>query len=181
MKQLVFEIVRQKWRLLSIILFMLLLNITLSVVISAYQLPSLATLQVRWSDLRQKLARSGRVDADTLYKQGVDDLEKLMTAIPEKREFARILSDLLEAATASNVEVSKISYKPELLKDEPLLSYQLSFSASGSYAGVKSYLSDLQKSQELIVVDMVSFSNSDFYVENVVMNVRLTVYLRGGA
>jgi len=180
MKQLVFEIVRQKWRLLSTIGFMLLLNIVLSVVISAYQLPSIVSLQSRWSDARQNSARSGMVDAATLYRQGSTDLEKLQTAIPEKRDFARILSDLLEAAASSNVEVGAISYKPEQLKEEKLLSYQLSLSVSGSYAAVKSYLSDLQKSRELLVVDTVTFTNSDLYVENVVMNVRLTVYLRGG-
>lgn len=181
MKQYLFEIARQKWRLLSVIAFMLLLNIALSVTISAYQLPSVVSLRTTWSDLRQKAARSGRVDADALYKQGSADLEKITAAIPEKREFARILSDLLEAAAGSNVEVGAMSYKPEQLKEEPLLSYHLSLSVSGSYAGVKSYLSDLQKSQELIVVDTVTFSNRDLYVENVVMDVRLTVYLRGKA
>ncbi|HIJ87267.1 MAG TPA: type 4a pilus biogenesis protein PilO [Desulfuromonadales bacterium] len=181
MKQYVFEIVRQKWRLLGVIAFIILLNVTFSVVISAYQLPLVATLQTKWSDLRQKAARSGKVDAATLYQMGTADLAKLTAAIPEKREFARILSDLLEAAAASNVEVGAISYKPEQLKEEPLLSYQLSLSVNGSYAGVKSYLSDLQNSQELLVVDMVTFSNSDLYVESVVMDVRLTVYLRGGA
>ena len=94
MKQLVFEIVRQKWRLLSIITFMLLLNVLLSVVISAYQIPAVVSLQSKWSDLRQKAALFGKVDAGTLYKQGAADLEKLKTMIPEKREFARILSDL---------------------------------------------------------------------------------------
>ena len=180
MKQFVFEIIRQKWRLLSVVLFMLLLNVTLSVVISAYQLPSVVSLQTRWSDVRQKAARSGKVDADTLYKQGGADLEKLKSAIPEKREFARILSELLEAADASNVAVGAITYKPEQFKEEQLLSYQLSLSVSGSYAGVKSFLSDLQKSEELLVVDTAAFSNSDLFVENVVMNVHLTVYLRGG-
>ena len=180
MKELVIEIVRQKWRLLSIIAFMLLLNMILSMVISVYQLPSIVSLQTKWSDVRQKMARSGKEDAASLYKQGAVDLEKLKTAIPEKREFARILSDLLEAAAASNVEVGPISYKPEQLKEDLLLSYQLSLSVSGSYAAVKSYLADLQNSQELIVVDTVTFSNSDLYVENVVMSVHLTVYLRGG-
>lgn len=181
MKQLIIEIIRQKWRLLSIIVILLVLNIAMRVVISAYQLPSVVSLQSKWTELRQKVARAGKVDAATLHQQGAADLEKLKTRIPEKREFARILGDLLEAAAGSNVEVGTISYKPEQIKDEALLSYQLSLSASGSYAAVKSYLSDLQKNQELIVIDMVTFSNSDIYIENVVMDLRLTVYLRGGA
>ena len=178
MKQLLLEIARQKWRLLSVIAVMLLLNGALSAVITVYQLPAIASRQAKWSGLRQMAARSGKMDAAALYRQSSADLEKLQAAIPEKREFVRILSDLLEDASASNVNVGTISYKPEQLKDEPLLSYQLTLSVSGSYAGVKSYLSDLQKIPELLVVDMVSFSNSDLYVENVVMNVHLTVYLQ---
>lgn len=178
MKRYMLEIVRQKWRFLSIILFLLLLNMVLGIVVSNYQLPSLADLQAKWSSLRRQAARTGQVDAATLYQQGSVDLEKLKGRMPKKREFARVLSDLLEAAASSNVEVGAISYKPVQIKEEALLSYQLTLSVKGSYAAVKSYLSDLQNNQELIVVEPTSFSNSDLLVENVIMNLSITVYLR---
>jgi type IV pilus assembly protein PilO len=181
MKQYVLEIVRQKWRLLSIIFFLLLLNVILGVVVSAYQLPSLADLQTKWSSLRRQAAGAGPMDVTALYQQGVVDLGKLKVKIPEKRQFARVLSDLLEAAASSAVEVGAISYKPVQIKEEALLSYQLSFSVSGGYAAIKSYLADLQNNPELIVVDSVAFSNSDLFVEHVVMDLRITVYLREGA
>ena len=180
MKKYVLEIVRQKWRLLSFILTLLLVNGALGVFVSAYQLPSLINLQTKWNDLRSQ-GVGGHVDAATLYRQGSADLEKLKSRIPEKRHFARILSELLEAAASSDVEVGAISYKPVQIKEESLLSYQLTFSVNGSYAGVKSYLSDLQKNPDLIVVDTVSFANTDLYVEDVVMNLGITVYLREGA
>lgn len=181
MKQYILEIVRQKWRFLGFILLLLLINVALGVFVSVYQFPALADKQTKWSELRSQAARAGKVDAAVLYQQGAADLEKLKTRIPEKRQFARVLSDLIEAAASSDVVVGTITYKPVPLKEEPLLSYQLSLSVSGGYAAVKSYLADLQKSQELIVVETVSFSNSDLFVENVVMDVRLTVYLREGA
>jgi type IV pilus assembly protein PilO len=181
MKQYIIEIVRQKWRLLSIILILLLFNVALGVVISAYQIPVLAELQTKWSAMRRQSTHAGKVDSVTLYRQGALDLEKLKARIPEKREFARVLSDLLEAAANSAVEVGTITYKPVQLKEEPLLSYQLSLSVSGRYAAVKSYLADLQKNPELIVVDSVAFSNSDEFVENVEMDLQITIYLREGA
>lgn len=181
MKQYMFEIIRQKWRLLGVILFLLLLNVTLGVVVSAFQRPSLADMQTKWSNLRRQSAQVGLADAATLHKQGAVDLEKLKERIPEKRQFARVLSDLLEDAASSAVEVGPISYKPVQIKEEALLSYQLSFSVSGGYAAVKSYLSDLQKNPELIVVDTVVFSNSDPFVEKVLMDLKLTIYLREGA
>jgi hypothetical protein len=49
----------------------------------------------------------------------------------------------------------------------------------GSYAAVKSLLGDLQNNSEMIVIDGISLSNSDLYEENVVLDLRLTVYLQG--
>lgn len=181
MNQYVREIVRQKWRLLGIILFLLLLNVTLGMVVSAYQLPVLAELQTKWNSTRLQAAGGGQMDAAALHRQGAADLEALQAKIPEKREFARVLADLLESAAVNAVEIGPISYKPVKIKEEKLLSYQLSVSVNGSYAAVKSYLADLQENPELIVVDAVSFSNSDLYIENVVMDLHITVYLRGEA
>ena len=175
------EILRQKWRLLSVILMLLVVNVVLGVFVSVYQLPSLEDLQTKWNGLRLQAARAGQTDPVVLHRQGAADLEKLKTKIPEKRQFARVLSDLFEAAASSSVEVGTISYKPVTLKEEALLSYQLSLSVSGRYAAVKSYLADLQKNPELLVVDTIAFSNSDILVEKVVMDLRITVYLREGA
>ncbi len=180
MRQYLFEIVRQKWRLLSVILLLLLLDVTLSVLVSAYQLPRVADLQTKWSALRLQAARSGKVDAAALHRQGAADLEELKTRIPQKREFAAIINELLEAAADSSVEISTISYKPVQIKEYALFSYQLSFSVKGDYAAVKSYLADLQNNPELIVVDAVTFSNSDQFAEEVTMNLHVTVYLREG-
>lgn len=177
----VLEIIRQKWRLLSIILALLLFNVIAIGVVSVYQRPLLADLQTTWSNARRQAAQAGKMDAMTLHQQGSADLETLKAAIPEKRHFARVLSDLLEAAAGNAVEVGTISYNPLQIKEEGLLSYQLSFSAAGSYAAVKSYLADLQDNPELIVVDTVNFSNRDIFVENVVMDLRITIYLREGA
>lgn len=181
MKQYLIEIARQKWRLLIVILILLLLNVTLAVVISTYQVPSLADSQAKWNSLRRQAAGAGQADTATLYKQASLDLEKLMGRIPQKRQFARILSELYESAASSAVEVGTISYKPVPIKEEALLSYQLTLTVKGRYAAVKSYLSDLQSNPELIVVDSAAFSNSDIYVENVDMHLNITVYLREGA
>lgn len=181
MKQLALEIIRQKWQLLTVIIVLLLLNVAPGLVISFYQLPALAERQDRWNKLRNQSFNSRQMDTATLYQKGITDLETLKGRIPEKREFARVLSDLFEAAENSAVEVGAVSYKPLQIKEEPLLSYQLSFSVTGSYAGVKSYLADLQNSEELIVVDSVAFSNTNPLEENVIMNLHISVYLREGA
>ena len=178
MKQYALEIVRQKWRLLGTILVLLLLNVAFVIMVSAYQAPALLELHTKWNSARRQITRSGQVDATLLHKQSSADLEKLMAKIPEKRHFARVLSELLEDAASSAVGVGTISYKPLQLKQEALLSYQMTLSVTGGYAAVKSFLSDLQNKPDLIVVESVSFSNNDPLVENVVMDLHITIYLR---
>lgn len=181
MNQILIEILRLKKVSIAIIFVLILLNLALMVLINYYQSAGLVAAQNRWNDLRRKAASVGRADSSAMYRQGLSDLEKLRARIPAKREFARLLSDLLEGAAGSGVSVGSISYKPSILKDESLFSYQLTYQVAGGYAAIKSYLADLQKNPELIVVDDIALTNSDPFVENVVMDLHITVYLQGGA
>ena len=175
------EIVRQKWPALSGLLLLVTINGLLICMMEYGQRPTVAALQIKWSSLRQQAAQAGVRDAAAQYKKSTTDLAELMKRIPEKREFARVLGELLDTASSNGVESGTISYKPVSIKEESLLSYQLSYSVTGSYAAIKSYLADLQRVPELIVIDSVTFANGDQFTENVTMNIHVTVYLRGGA
>jgi Tfp pilus assembly protein PilO len=180
MKQALLELFNQKRRTLLAALVLLVLNACLYAVAAVYLDPKVAAAQSSWNDLRQRVAVAGRVDVATVYRRGVDDLKKLMLQIPVKRQFPRVLGDILDAAASSAVITGNISYKPQKVKGrDDLLAYGLSMSVGGSYAAVKSFLADLQKNSELIVIDGISLSNSSLYEENVVLDLRLTVYLQG--
>ena len=181
MKQVLLELLHLKKRSLIAIFLLLLLNIGLYALVSGYQDSALVEAHTKWSNLRNRVAAADRGDVNVLYRQGKSDLEKLRFMIPLKRQFPRALGDVLDAAASSGVAIGAITYKPQVLKDENLLAYAVTMATSGSYAAVKSLLSDLQKNHELVVVEGVSLSNSDPYVENVSMELRLTVYLREGA
>ncbi|MEI6208811.1 MAG: type 4a pilus biogenesis protein PilO [Desulfuromonadales bacterium] len=181
MNPLLLEIIRRKKIVLVLALSLLVVNGVLMAVIAVYQEPTLAAARSKWSELRNQVARASHANASELYRQGKEDLEKLTARIPPKREFARVLSDLLETASNCGVVTGAISYKPSPIKDEALLTYQLSVSVSGDYAAIKSYLYDLQHNPELIVIDGISLANNDLFVEHVVMDLSITVYLREGA
>jgi len=68
--------------------------------------------------------------------------------IPAKRQFPRVLGDILDAAASSAVTTGSVSYKPQAIKDQELMDYSISMSVGGSYAAVKSFLADLQKNSE---------------------------------
>lgn len=167
--------------LLLFVVALILLNAGLMLFISSYQEPALAASRSKWSELRNLVARSGHADAATLHRRGKTDLETLNGRLPLKREFARVLSNIIETASDSGVSVGSITYKPMPIKDESLLSYQLSVAVNGDYASVKSCLADLLQYPELLVIDSVSLTNTDLFVENVALNLNITVYLREGA
>jgi type IV pilus assembly protein PilO len=178
MNQAILELLREKKRTLIMAVVLLLLNIVLYTLSAAYLEPRIAASQTMWTDLRQRVAVAGRADVATVYRRGLDDLKKLVLHIPVKRQFPRVLGDILDAAASSAVITGNISYKPLAIKDRDLLAYGISMTVGGRYAAVKSFLGDLQKYSEMIVIDGISLSKSDLFEENVVMDLRLTVYLQ---
>jgi type IV pilus assembly protein PilO len=181
MRDAILEIVRRKVRLLIAIAMLALLTVALFIVVDGYQMPEIAAAQMKWSDLRRQVAVAGRGDITNTYKQGKIDLETLRGRIPPKRQFPRLLGDILELAVSSGVTTGPITYKPRVVKDEGLLAYELAMSVNGRYAAIKSFLADLRKFRELVVVDDFSLTNSDVFEENVTMDLHVTIYLRGDA
>lgn len=175
------EILRRKKWLLIAVAVGLLLNIGLLVWIDGFQSPAIQTGQTKWNDLRRRLAGTGRESVESRYSQGKTDLEALQLRIPPKRQFPRILGEILDSAASSGVTVGAISYKPRVVKDEQLLEYGVTIGVSGRYAAIKSFLADQSGSRELLVVEGISLANSDPFEENVTMELHLTVYLREGA
>ncbi len=175
------EIVLLKKRLLIVMGLLLVLNIVIYVVHSSYQLPAIEQAQVKWNDLRRRTSAVGRMDINALYKQGGIDLEQIKGRIPLKRDFPRVLGDILSAASANGVATGGITYKPQIVKDENLQAYGVSMNVAGSYAALKSFLADLQNNREMLVIEKIILTNGDYYEEKVSMDLHLTVYLREGA
>jgi len=181
MMPILLEIFRQKKRSLLLVTFLVLANIAVFVGINYYLSPAATGLQIKWNELRLKVAENGRVDINALYKQGQVDLDKIAERVPAKRHFPRVLGDILDTAASNNVSSGNISYKQEVVKDQKLLAYVVTMNVNGSYAGVKSFLADILVAEELIVIDNLTISQSDAMTENVTMGLNMTVYMREGA
>ncbi|NVN93605.1 MAG: type 4a pilus biogenesis protein PilO [Desulfuromonadales bacterium] len=178
MKEALLEILRLKKRLLIALGLLVLLTTALFVAVDGYQAQKIAVDQLKWGELRRQVAGVGRRDVSATYRQGKADLETLRSRIPTKRQFPRLLGDILEQAASSGVTTGPITYKPHVVKGENLLTYELSLGVSGGYAANKSFLADLLKNRDLLIVDEVSMTNSDQFEENVTMDLRLTIFLR---
>lgn len=181
MREALLETLRLNKYLFALTGILAVITLTLFVIVSAYQMPAITVAQMKWNDLRNRVAVAGRGDVTSAYKQGQTDLRSLMERIPLKREFPRVLGDLMESADANGVAIGTLTYKPEVIKGENLLDYGLTLKISGRYAAVKSFLADQLNSKKLIVVNGFSLSNSDAFEEYVTMDLNLTVYLQEGA
>jgi len=181
MKQLLLELFQEKKRSLILAGALLLLNVVFYAAVNGYQAPALKEAHTKWSDLRTRVAAIERGDVNAQYRQGKADLEKLYTHIPIRRQFPRLLGDILDTAASNGVTIGAITYKPQSIKEQKLLAYGVTMGVSGSYAAVKSFLADMQSSNELTVVENISLTNSDPFEELVVLDLQLTVYLQEGA
>lgn len=181
MIQALLELVRERRRTLIALAAVLLLNVGLSVWNGTYLVPAITAAQGTWNGLRQRVASAGRIDVASVYQQGTGDLKVIAGRIPPRRQFPRVLGDLLESAAACGVTTGMVTYKPQTVKGhEDQLVYSLAMSVSGGYAAVKSFLGDIQRSGDLIVIDGISLSNQDLYEENVTLDVQVSIYLQAG-
>lgn len=181
MKTRILELLRLKRRPLIVVALLALVTLALSVAVDGYQAPKIAAAQTKWSELRRQVALGDHRDVASVYRQGGIDLETVRGRIAPRRQFARLLGEVLEQAASSGVITGPLSYKPRTIKEENLLAYAVTMSVSGRYAAVKSFLTDLLNSRELVVVEDFSMANNDFFEEKVVMDLHLTIYLREDA
>jgi type IV pilus assembly protein PilO len=172
------EILRLRWRVLTIALALVLLNLGVSVYMGVYQASALIDAQTKWSDLRRRVAVAGQNDPAAIFRKGKADMDKLLTHIPQKSQFPRLLGGIFDTAASDSVTVGTVTYKPEPVKNMHLLSYGISLSVAGSYAAVKNFLADMQGMSEMVVIDSMHMTNSDPFEEKVVMDLHLTVFLQ---
>lgn len=181
MMSLLREIVRLKRAWLVVIALLFLVTVVLFILVDGSQAPRIAAARTNWSDLRRQAVLAGHADPAAAYGRNRDDLETLRGRIPPRRQFPRVLGEILEQAASCGLNSGRISYQPRAIAEQRLLAYGVSMSVSGRYAAVKNFLAELLGNRELVVVETLSLANADFMEERVTMDLRLTIYLREDA
>ncbi|KAF0218294.1 MAG: hypothetical protein FD174_3047 [Geobacteraceae bacterium] len=162
-----------------VILVLALVDTGLYIYASAYQTPHLAALQNEWFEKRRLAGGGVAQDAATVYRQGTKDLAAWNARIFSKKEFARFVGELFEAAANNALTVGGVTYKPEPIKDEKnLLAFSIVFNVSGKYAAVKSFIADLARLREIVIIENIALNNSKLTEESVSMKLQLTAYFR---
>lgn len=174
----ILETIRARRKPVIFMAVLLLLNVCSYLYLTIYQEPLLESLQNNWFEKRQKISSMAVVDPAMVYEQGTRDLKAWASRIPPKKDFARFLGDLFETAASNNLSVKSVTYKPNLIKDEGLLAYTIGFSVSGNYAAVKSFISDIARSRQIVTIENLSLNNSSSTQEAIELKLQLITYLR---
>ncbi|MBU5614856.1 type 4a pilus biogenesis protein PilO [Geomonas azotofigens] len=181
--QMLLDMIAARRTAFAFIAFLALLVLGLEAYVSTYQRPELERVQQAWFAKRDALAR-GETQADaTRYQQGMRDLEEFRKHLVPKKDFAALMSKLYGTAKSNSLTLSGITYKPGKVKGKgsQIVTYGISFNVVGKYGSVKSFLADLVRYPEMLVVDAVSLSNSSPTEEKVDLKIQTTVYLTEGA
>jgi len=170
------EIIRSRSRVLLALVLFLLLNIGLLLYQALVLEPKLANLQNQW--FARRSTGGATLDRRAIFDKGTADLERWRSLIPPKKDLARILGELYELAATNSLSVGGVNFKPDMIKDQGLLTYTIGFNVSGRYASIKSFLADLGRLREMIAVETISLNNQKITEEKVNLKVSLVAYLR---
>lgn len=178
---LLLEIIRQRRWSIIVALLCTMAAVGLMVFRLVWQEPRLEALRAEWFTKRD-LSGGGTRNPIDVYRQGQADLATFQQHIPQRKEFVRLLGELYELAGNNRLTVGSVTYKPQTAKeakDAPLLAYELSLAAAGSYAAMKSFVADLERMDDMVVIDSLAVSGGkDEAVQTVDVKIVLTAYFR---
>ena len=172
------EIISARPKSFAFVAFLAVLNLALLLYLSLWQKPALAKAQSEWFAQREALAKGQSLGTATRYRNGLRDLEQFQTRLLPKSGFAGFLSELFETARSSSLAITGITYKPTVIKEEGILSYAISYTVSGKYASVKSFIADLARYPHMATLDALSLNSTSPTEEAVNLKVQMTVYLK---
>jgi type IV pilus assembly protein PilO len=159
--------------------FLALLNLGLVLYLSLWQQPELEKAQSAWFAKRSALASGQTLGTAAHYRNGVRDLELFQQRYIPKKQFAGFLSELFATAKSNSLSIKGITYKPTPVKGEAgILSYGISFSVSGRYASVKSFIADLARFHQIVILDSLALNSTSKTEESVDLRVQMTAYLK---
>lgn len=165
----------------SLLYLAALIAIALSVhlLISLFLEPRLEPLRAEWGTMRAAESRgAAHVSKETIYNNGKNDLGKLRERIYHKNQFARFVGEIYAAADRNDLELTAITYKPDLNKDENLFKYSMNLSTDGRYLQQKRFLRDLNMVDNLLHIDAISLASQGRSADMVQLQTQITAYFR---
>jgi len=172
------DIYAQRRRVFGLIFFLVLVNLALVLYVSQWQQPQLDRAASELRAHEQAALKGMDRGEGARYRDNQRDLATFNERYIAKQDFAAFLSELFGFAKAHSLSMKGINYQPSVVKNQPLVTYVITFSLSGKYSGVKGFIAELARYPKLVVLNSVSLANTSKTEESVDLKVQLTVYLK---
>jgi len=133
---------------------------------------------------RSRQARKMKTATDspnTVYQRGIDDLEKFRTLIPPRDGLTDLVAELFRVAEKANIAINQINYAPKEIEEQNLLQYGLVFSITGSYRQLKTFISLIEASKRLIVIEGITIRSDLRSGNQGSLQLHLATYFQAGA
>lgn len=183
------EMLKQLWKSHrgSLILLGLLLVLNLLIFVALEQLivPRVTEQESRFlkrqAEVRQLLHKQGGTAKTPvqLYVLASQDLSRFQQAVPDYQDFTGLIEELLVLSNRARLNINRISYGSEELKESPLLQFSLNFNVVGDYKQIKKFIHSLEQSVRLITIKQISLQSADNNSVNLRLN--LETFFRQGS
>jgi Tfp pilus assembly protein PilO len=112
-------------------------------------------------------------------KQSREDIERWVGLLPDKLMIPDVMQEVLELLSRNGLPRVNMSFVPENTNFPGLMRYTTSFSVSGGYPMLKTFLADLQNSKTLFCIEGLSLANETGEDAGPVgLHLKLALYLR---
>lgn len=125
---------------------------------------------------RRQLERGSVVPGTVGYREGRDEIDRFRRSLLNKEKLTVFLNEVYSLARSAGLDIDRISYDPEHVREQPLLRYTLNFSVAGGYAQVKKFIRSLESSGGIMILGKVSLSGEQADKDRVSLRLQLTTY-----
>jgi type IV pilus assembly protein PilO len=183
------EMAGQLWKsqrgMLVLVVILLIMNLVLFVAVDQVLVPRVTAQETLFlqqqAELRALRHKQGGAAGtpEQIFVLASQDASRFRQAIPDYEEFTGLIEELLVLSNRARLDITRISYAPEELKEAPLLKFNLNFNVAGDYEQIKKFIHSMEQSVRLLVIKQITLQNSD--EKDVTLQLNLETYFRPGS
>jgi type IV pilus assembly protein PilO len=125
---------------------------------------------------RRQIERGGVVPGAVGYREAREKIDRFHRSLLSKDQLTVFLSEVYSLARSAGLDIDRISYDPEHVREQNLLRYTLNFSVAGDYAQIKKFIRSLERSGSIMILGKVNLSGEQADKDRVSLRLQLTTY-----
>lgn len=135
-----------------------------------------AALGMRIEKGKQELAQ--RKENDKRLKEIRRQVENFYSKTLSQKEegLVDILGEVERLAKRFQVEKQNIQYNHEIIEEDKVILFEITFPLRGSYANLRRFINQIENSKYFLTIDRVELSNPEEKGDNLKLNIKLSTY-----